>query len=98
MKTRLRTPLTDQSSRIPPHLKKCTRTAKCFIGCHPGTSSTLIRTSVSSRTIQRRLAERHLGSWQPLRLLSHTSTPPFGVVLRTMKLDCSGMEPGHLLR
>ncbi|GFT37193.1 uncharacterized protein TNCV_1126581 [Trichonephila clavipes] len=29
---------------------------------------------------------------------AHPSTPPFGVVPRTRKLDCSGMEPGHLLR
>ncbi|GFW72293.1 uncharacterized protein TNCV_703301 [Trichonephila clavipes] len=36
-KTRLRTPSTDQSSRRPPHLKKCTRRANCFIGHHPGT-------------------------------------------------------------
>ncbi|GFX13592.1 uncharacterized protein TNCV_3136651 [Trichonephila clavipes] len=42
-KTRLRTPSTDQSSRRPPHRKKCTRTANCFIGRHPGTGSTFIR-------------------------------------------------------
>ncbi|GFX24296.1 uncharacterized protein TNCV_420971 [Trichonephila clavipes] len=36
-KTRLRTPLTDQSLRRPPHRKKCTRTATCFIVNHPGT-------------------------------------------------------------
>ncbi|GFV57543.1 transposable element Tcb2 transposase [Trichonephila clavipes] len=27
---------------------------------------------------------------------AHPSTPPFGVVPRTRKLDCSGMEPGRL--
>ncbi|GFT27852.1 uncharacterized protein TNCV_10641 [Trichonephila clavipes] len=36
-KTRLKTPSTDQSSRRPPHSKKCTRTANCFIARHPGT-------------------------------------------------------------
>ncbi|GFV41771.1 hypothetical protein TNCV_3629221 [Trichonephila clavipes] len=25
---------------------------------------------------------------------AHPSTPPFGVVPRTRKLDCNGMEPG----
>ncbi|GFW77840.1 uncharacterized protein TNCV_3404131 [Trichonephila clavipes] len=38
-----RTPLTDQSSRRPPHHKKYTRTSNCFIGHHPGTGSTFIR-------------------------------------------------------
>ncbi|GFV08125.1 transposable element Tcb2 transposase [Trichonephila clavipes] len=47
---------------------------------------------VSYRTIRRRLGEGHLGSRQPLRVLP--STPPFGVVPRTRKLDYSGMEPG----
>ncbi|GFV38794.1 HTH_Tnp_Tc3_2 domain-containing protein [Trichonephila clavipes] len=55
---------------------------------------------MSSRTIRSRLAEGHLGSRRPLRVLPLTpttqSTPPFGVVPRTMKLVCSGMEPGHL--
>ncbi|GFV92665.1 transposable element Tcb2 transposase [Trichonephila clavipes] len=53
------------------------------------------------RTVRRRLAEGHLGSRLPLRVLPLTpppSTPPFGMVPRTRKLDCSGMEPGHLQR
>ncbi|GFX93997.1 transposable element Tcb2 transposase [Trichonephila clavipes] len=29
-------------------------------------------------------------------LQAHKSTPPFGVMPRTRKLDCSGMEPGRL--
>ncbi|GFW56412.1 transposable element Tcb1 transposase [Trichonephila clavipes] len=33
-------PSTDQLSRRPPHRKKCLRTSNCFIGRHPGTSST----------------------------------------------------------
>ncbi|GFV71873.1 uncharacterized protein TNCV_2458081 [Trichonephila clavipes] len=37
-KTRLRMPSTEQSSRRPPHRKKCTRTANCFNGRHPGTA------------------------------------------------------------
>ncbi|GFW57039.1 transposable element Tcb2 transposase [Trichonephila clavipes] len=61
---------TDQSSRRSPHRKKCTRTANCFIGRHPGTCSTFTRSPpVSSRTIPRRLAEGHLGSLSPLRVL-----------------------------
>ncbi|GFS66780.1 HTH_Tnp_Tc3_2 domain-containing protein [Trichonephila clavipes] len=54
---------------------------------------------VSSRTIRRRLAEGHLGSRRPLRVLPLTpppSRPPFGVVPRTRKLGYSGMEPGRL--
>ncbi|GFW32870.1 hypothetical protein TNCV_1774371 [Trichonephila clavipes] len=27
---------------------------------------------------------------------THLPTPPFGVVSRTTKLDCNGMEPGRL--
>ncbi|GFW27065.1 HTH_Tnp_Tc3_2 domain-containing protein [Trichonephila clavipes] len=53
-----------------------------------------VGTPVSSRTIQRHLAEGHLGSRRPLRVLP--LTPPFGVVPRTRKLDCSGMEPSSL--
>ncbi|GFV41689.1 uncharacterized protein TNCV_3628401 [Trichonephila clavipes] len=73
-KTRLRTPSTDQSSRRPPHRKKCTRTANCFIDHHPCTGSIrqVSRRQVSSRTIRRRLAEGHLGSRHPLRLLPLT--------------------------
>ncbi|GFV19289.1 transposable element Tcb2 transposase [Trichonephila clavipes] len=40
---------------------------------------------VSSRTIRRSLAEGHLGSRRPLRVLS--LTPPFGMVPRTRKPD-----------
>ncbi|GFW25008.1 transposable element Tcb2 transposase [Trichonephila clavipes] len=47
------------------------------------------------QTIRMRLAEGHMGSLLPLRVLS---TPSFGVVPRTRKLDCSGMEPGRLYR
>ncbi|GFX45169.1 uncharacterized protein TNCV_3432171 [Trichonephila clavipes] len=68
------TPSTDQSSRRPPHCKKCTRTANCFIGRHPGIGSTFTRASASSRTIRRCLAEGHLGSRHPLRVLPLTST------------------------
>ncbi|GFU17533.1 transposable element Tcb2 transposase [Trichonephila clavipes] len=46
------------------------------------------------RTICRRRAEGHLASRCQLRVLPLTS--PFGVVPRTRKLDCSGMEPGRL--
>ncbi|GFW72454.1 HTH_Tnp_Tc3_2 domain-containing protein [Trichonephila clavipes] len=49
---------------------------------------------VSFRTIRRCLAEGHLESRHPLRVLP--LAPPFGVVPRTRKLDCSGMEPGRL--
>ncbi|GFV35592.1 transposable element Tcb2 transposase [Trichonephila clavipes] len=71
--------------------------------CVPTASSAGIQTQigpslgalVSSRTIRRCLAEGHLGSRCPLRVLPlmPPSMPPFGVVPRTRKLDCSGMEP-----
>ncbi|GFX00941.1 transposable element Tcb2 transposase [Trichonephila clavipes] len=61
-----------------------------------------LRDLVSSRTIRRRLAEGHLELRQTRRIWTcdtldaHPSTPPFGVVPRTRKLDCSGMDPGLL--
>ncbi|GFU87987.1 uncharacterized protein TNCV_1335561 [Trichonephila clavipes] len=57
-----------QSSRRPPHRKKCTRTANCFIARHPGTGLE------TPRTIRRRLAEEHLGSRRPIRVLPLTPT------------------------
>ncbi|GFS71238.1 HTH_Tnp_Tc3_2 domain-containing protein [Trichonephila clavipes] len=53
---------------------------------------------VSSRTIRRGLAEGHLGSRRPLRVLPLTPSHRClrGVVPRTRKLDCSGIEPGRL--
>ncbi|GFX61639.1 transposable element Tcb2 transposase, partial [Trichonephila clavipes] len=47
----------------------------------------LLWAPVSSRTIQRRPAEEHLGSRRPLRVLPLTPT---------RKLDCNGMETGDL--
>ncbi|GFV26544.1 hypothetical protein TNCV_3361971 [Trichonephila clavipes] len=43
MKTRLRTPSSDQSPKRLQHRKKCMRTANCFIGCNPDICSTLTR-------------------------------------------------------
>ncbi|GFV69017.1 HTH_Tnp_Tc3_2 domain-containing protein [Trichonephila clavipes] len=54
---------------------------------------------VSSRTIRRHLAEGHFGIAAPITcaaLDAHPSMPPFGVVPRTRKPDCSGMEQGRL--
>ncbi|GFT67219.1 transposable element Tcb2 transposase [Trichonephila clavipes] len=67
----LRTPSTDQSRR-PPHCKKCMRTAHCFISRHPGQVAPSLGALLSSRTIRRRLAEGHLGSWCPLHMLPLT--------------------------
>ncbi|GFU47590.1 uncharacterized protein TNCV_2443121 [Trichonephila clavipes] len=67
--TRLRTPSTDHSSRIPPHHKKCTRTAYCFSGCHPGTGRTFTRGSCVFSNHTKPPAEGHLGSQRPLRVL-----------------------------
>ncbi|GFW18302.1 transposable element Tcb2 transposase [Trichonephila clavipes] len=89
--TDVRTPSTDQSSRRPPHRKKCTHTANCFIGRHPGTGSTFTRgpcvffnpTKVPGCTTFGIAASITCAA-----LDAHPSTPPFGVVLRTRKLDC----------
>ncbi|GFU85085.1 uncharacterized protein TNCV_1553481 [Trichonephila clavipes] len=43
-------------SRRPPHRKKCTRTANCFIGRHPGTGSTFTREPLC-------LFESYEGDW-----------------------------------
>ncbi|PRD27477.1 UNVERIFIED_CONTAM: hypothetical protein NCL1_35241 [Trichonephila clavipes] len=68
--TRLKTPSTDQSSRRPPHRKKCTRTAICFIGRHPRTGNTFTRgPCVFSNHIK-----GHLGSRRPLHVQPLTPT------------------------
>ncbi|GFX00294.1 uncharacterized protein TNCV_297831 [Trichonephila clavipes] len=86
--------LENQSSRKTPHRKKCMRTANCFIGCHPVTGRTFIRGPCVFSNHTTGLAEGHLRSQYPLRVL-HLK-PPFGVVPRKRKLNCSGMEPGRL--
>ncbi|GFW33840.1 HTH_Tnp_Tc3_2 domain-containing protein [Trichonephila clavipes] len=72
-KIKLRTPSIDQSSRRPPHRKKCTRTSvrRSPVAIQAQVASSL-GAPVSSRTIRRRLAEGHLGSWRPLRVLPLT--------------------------
>ncbi|GFX85023.1 transposable element Tcb2 transposase [Trichonephila clavipes] len=71
-KIKHRMPSTDQSSRRPPHRKKCTLTANCFTDHHPDTVAPSLGAPVSSRTIQRSLAEGHLGSQCTLRVLPLT--------------------------
>ncbi|GFW28973.1 histone-lysine N-methyltransferase SETMAR [Trichonephila clavipes] len=72
--TRLRTPSTDQSSRKPPHRKKCPSTANCFIGHIQAQIALSLGAHVSSRTIRKRLAEEHLGLRCLLRVLPLTPT------------------------
>ncbi|GFT93968.1 HTH_Tnp_Tc3_2 domain-containing protein [Trichonephila clavipes] len=81
MKTRLRTPSTSQSSRRSQCRKKCTHTAiKAQV-------TPSLRTLVSSRTTRRTLkAERHLGSWCPLRVL------PLTPAHRRLRLECAVHE------
>ncbi|GFS81631.1 HTH_Tnp_Tc3_2 domain-containing protein [Trichonephila clavipes] len=67
-------PSTDQSSRSLPHRKKCTRTANCFSSAIQAHVAHSLRALVSSRTIRRRLADGHLESRCPLRVL--LLTPP----------------------
>ncbi|GFU53392.1 uncharacterized protein TNCV_4421701 [Trichonephila clavipes] len=66
--------LTDQSSRRPPHHKKCTRTANCFIGRHSGTGSSISRGPCVFSNHTKRPAEGHLGSLRPSRVLPLTLT------------------------
>ncbi|GFX94574.1 uncharacterized protein TNCV_3088031 [Trichonephila clavipes] len=56
---------TNQSSRRPPHHTKCTRKANCFIGRHLG----IIRGPCVFSNQTKALAEGHLGSCHPLRVL-----------------------------
>ncbi|GFX88224.1 hypothetical protein TNCV_1066401 [Trichonephila clavipes] len=69
-KTSLRTPSTEQSLRRPPHPKKNTRTALSTT-IQPQIAP-LLGAPVSSRTIQRRLDEGHLGARHALRVLPLT--------------------------
>ncbi|GFV13360.1 uncharacterized protein TNCV_3615611 [Trichonephila clavipes] len=64
-----------------------------------GTGSTFTRGPCVFSNHTKAPVRRHLGSTAPITcaaLDAHPSTPPFGVVPRTRKLDCSGMEPGRL--
>ncbi|GFX40674.1 uncharacterized protein TNCV_1217971 [Trichonephila clavipes] len=89
----------DQSRR-PPHRKKCTRTANCLINRHPSTDSTFIRGPYVFSNHSKAPGLRTFGITAPITCAAldaaYPSTPPFGVVLRTRKLDCSGIEPGRL--
>ncbi|GFV29371.1 HTH_Tnp_Tc3_2 domain-containing protein [Trichonephila clavipes] len=72
-KTRLRSPSTDQSSKRPPHRKKCTRTTASSAAIQAQIAPSL-GAPMSSRTIRRCLAEGHLISRHPLRVLPLTPT------------------------
>ncbi|GFV16441.1 uncharacterized protein TNCV_1525871 [Trichonephila clavipes] len=74
MKTRLRTLSTDLSSRRPLLRKKCTRTANCFIGRHPGTGSTFSRCPCVFSKHTKGLAEGYFGQRRPLCVLPLTPT------------------------
>ncbi|GFY05399.1 uncharacterized protein TNCV_960951 [Trichonephila clavipes] len=76
------TPLTDQSSRRPPHRKKCKCTANCFIGRHPGTVNTFTRGPCLFLNHTKAPGLRTFGIAAPITcaaLDAHPSTPPFGV-------------------
>ncbi|GFU08431.1 transposable element Tcb2 transposase [Trichonephila clavipes] len=57
-------------------------TVNCFIGRLPGPGRPSLGVPVSSRTIRRRLAEGHLGSRRPLRVL------PLTPINRRLRLEC----------
>ncbi|GFT51749.1 uncharacterized protein TNCV_4440491 [Trichonephila clavipes] len=93
--TRLRAPSIDQSSRRPPHRKKYTRTANCFIDRHPRTDSYLC--VFLNHTKARGGRTFGIAALITCAILdAHPSTPPFELVSRIRKLDCSRMELGRL--
>ncbi|GFW38439.1 HTH_Tnp_Tc3_2 domain-containing protein [Trichonephila clavipes] len=63
---------TDQPSRRPPHRKKCTRIA-LSVAIQAQVTPPSLGAYVSSRTIRRSVAEGHLGSPRPLRVLPLTT-------------------------
>ncbi|PRD34018.1 UNVERIFIED_CONTAM: hypothetical protein NCL1_15872 [Trichonephila clavipes] len=90
---------TDHSSRRPPHRMKCTRTANCFISYHTGTGSTFIRDPCAFSNHTKASGRRTFGITAPFpcaALDAHPSTPPFGVVPHTRKLDCRGIKSVRL--
>ncbi|GFT14972.1 hypothetical protein TNCV_4315621 [Trichonephila clavipes] len=72
--TRLRTPSVDQSSRRPSHHTTRMRRATCLIGAVQKQAESSIRNPMSSRTTAKHLAEGHLVSRGPLRVLPMTPT------------------------
>ncbi|GFV09936.1 uncharacterized protein TNCV_2318661 [Trichonephila clavipes] len=65
---------------------------------HLGTGSTFIRDPCVFSNHTKEPGCRTFGIVEPITwaaLDAPPSPPPFGVVPRTRKLDCSGMEPGR---
>ncbi|GFY09745.1 hypothetical protein TNCV_3697071 [Trichonephila clavipes] len=72
----------------------------------PTASSAAIQAQVAPSLGAPCLLEPYEGAWLKdigitapitcVALDAHSATPPFGVVPRTRKLDCSRMEPGRL--
>ncbi|GFX83168.1 transposable element Tcb2 transposase [Trichonephila clavipes] len=73
-KTRFRMPSTDQSSRRPSHRKPHRVQPTASSAAIQAQVAPSLRFPVPSRTIRRRLAEGHLGSQRPLRVLPLTLT------------------------
>ncbi|GFU87826.1 transposable element Tcb2 transposase [Trichonephila clavipes] len=73
-KTRLRTPSTDQSSRRPPYLRNARVQPTASSAAIQAQVAPSLGVPVSSRIIRRSLAEGHLRSRCPLRVLSLTLT------------------------
>ncbi|GFW14634.1 uncharacterized protein TNCV_1560971 [Trichonephila clavipes] len=74
------------------------RWANCIINRHLGIGSTFSRDPVPSRTIRRHLAERHLGSWRPLLVLSSDESRFNLSTVMTIKFVCGDpvMKPSIL--
>ncbi|GFV98802.1 uncharacterized protein TNCV_2913191 [Trichonephila clavipes] len=72
--TRPRTPSTDQSSRRPSYHTTSTRRVNCLIDHCPGTDSTFTTGFCVFTNHRKALAERHLVSRRPLRVLPMTLT------------------------
>ncbi|GFX55035.1 hypothetical protein TNCV_2305581 [Trichonephila clavipes] len=91
--TRLRTPSTDQSSRNRHIIQHA------LIRRYPDSGHTFTTDSSVFSNHCKVSGGRTFGITAPITCNvhhTHSSTPPFGVVSRTMGLDCNGMKPGHL--
>ncbi|GFS52390.1 transposable element Tcb2 transposase [Trichonephila clavipes] len=80
-------------------VRKYTRTVNYFIGRHPGTGNTFILGPCVISNHMKEPSRRTFGIVAPITcaaLEGDPSKPPFSVVPRKRKLNCSGMEPGRL--
>ncbi|GFV97755.1 hypothetical protein TNCV_2313401 [Trichonephila clavipes] len=99
--TRLRTPSADQSSRRPSHHTTCPSRANCLIGHYPDTSSTFTTDPCVFLNHLKAPGGGTFGIVARITCAANDTYPlttSFGEVSRMARLNCNGMEPGHLQR